>query len=76
MMGFGFIGAVMIAVIADTEGEKGKPAKFVIGMQRHSPRSYWKISLFNRGTPPVKAEGPCEERNSKKGLKVENAYSL
>jgi len=32
--------------------------KFVIGMQRPSTRSYWKIPLLNRGISPVKAEDP------------------
>lgn len=58
VMGLGFVGAVMAAVVADSEGEDGKPTKFVIGMQRPSPRSFWKIPLLNRGVPPVKAEDP------------------
>ncbi|MHC4744007.1 MAG: nucleotide sugar dehydrogenase, partial [Planctomycetota bacterium] len=36
----------------------GKPSKFVIGCQRPSTRSYWKIPLLNRGVSPVKAEDP------------------
>lgn len=36
----------------------GTPNKFVIGMQRPSPRSYWKIPLLNRGVAPVEAEDP------------------
>ncbi|OEU65505.1 MAG: GDP-mannose dehydrogenase [Desulfobacterales bacterium S5133MH16] len=58
VMGVGFVGAVMAAVVADTEDEKGNPLKFVIGMQRPSTRSYWKIPLLNRGLPPVQAEDP------------------
>jgi len=46
VMGVGFVGAVMAAVIADTEDKKGNPTKFVIGMQRPSSRSYWKIPLL------------------------------
>jgi nucleotide sugar dehydrogenase len=38
--------------------KSGKPNKFVIGMQRPSTRSFWKIPLFNRGLSPVKAEDP------------------
>jgi len=53
------VGAVMAAVVADTVDKKtGKPNKFVIGMQRPSPRSYWKIHYLNRGVSPVKAEDP------------------
>jgi len=58
VMGVGFVGAVMAAIVADTVDKKGKPSKFVIGMQRPSPRSFWKIPLLNRGVSPVKAEDP------------------
>jgi len=59
VMGVGFVGAVMAAITADTLDEKnGKPNKFVIGCQRPSTRSYWKIPLLNRGLSPVKAEDP------------------
>lgn len=59
VMGVGFVGAVMAAIIADTVDKKtGKPGKFVIGCQRPSPRSYWKIPMLNRGESPVKAEDP------------------
>ncbi|MDD5557231.1 MAG: UDP binding domain-containing protein [bacterium] len=58
VMGVGFVGAVMAAIVADTTGPEGEPAKFVIGMQRPSTRSYWKIPLLNRGLSPVEAEDP------------------
>ena len=59
VMGVGFVGVVMAAIIADTVDKKtGKPGKFVIGCQRPSPRSYWKIPLLNQGKSPVKAEDP------------------
>ena len=58
VVGVGFVGAVMAAVVADSTDEEGKPGKFVIGMQRPSPRSYWKIPLLNRGQSPVKSEDP------------------
>jgi len=59
VMGVGFVGAVMAAIIADTVDKKtGKPSKFVIGCQRPSGRSYWKIPMLNRGQSPVKAEDP------------------
>lgn len=58
VMGLGFVGAVMAAIVADTRDTKGKKSKFVIGVQRPSSRSYWKIPLINRGESPVKAEDP------------------
>ena len=58
VVGVGFVGAVMAAVVADSTNKKGKPNKVVIGMQRPSIRSYWKIPLLNRGVSPVKSEDP------------------
>lgn len=58
VMGIGFVGAVMAAVVADSSDESGDSRKFVIGMQRPSARSFWKIPLMNRGIAPVKAEDP------------------
>ncbi len=58
VMGLGFVGAVMAAIVADSTDKRGKPTKFVIGCQRPSTRSYWKTPLLNRGISPVKAEDP------------------
>src|SRR5512137_784007 len=62
VVGLGFVGAVMAAVVADATDKKGRPLKFVIGVQRPSTRSYWKIPLLNRGVSPVKAEDPEVEQ--------------
>jgi nucleotide sugar dehydrogenase len=58
VMGLGFVGAVMAAVVADAQDGKGNPTKFVIGMQRPSIRSFWKIPLINRGLSPISTEDP------------------
>jgi UDP-N-acetyl-D-glucosamine dehydrogenase len=59
VIGVGFVGAVMAGVVADsTDRTSGEPTKFVIGMQRPSTRSYWKIPYLNRGIAPVEAEDP------------------
>ena len=59
VMGVGFVGAVMAAIIADTNDKKtGKPGKFVIGCDLPNDRSYWKIMMVNEGNSPVKAEDP------------------
>ena len=59
VMGVGFVGAVMAGVVADSvDKATGQPRYFVIGMQRPSPRSYWKIPCLNRGMAPVEAEDP------------------
>ncbi len=56
VMGVGFVGVAMAAVIADTVDKKGRTNKFVIGMQRPSVRSYWKIPILNKGISPVTSE--------------------
>ena len=58
VMGLGFVGAVMAAVVADAKDKEGNPTKYVIGMQRPSTRSYWKIPMLNRGLSPVSADDP------------------
>jgi len=59
VMGVGFVGAVMAGVVADsTSSDSGNPNYFVIGMQRPSVRSFWKIPYLNRGIAPVEAEDP------------------
>jgi UDP-N-acetyl-D-glucosamine dehydrogenase len=58
VMGIGFVGAVMAAIVADTTDRNGINTKFVIGCQRPSIRSYWKIPTLNKGMSPVKAEDP------------------
>jgi UDP-N-acetyl-D-glucosamine dehydrogenase len=56
VVGLGFVGAVMAAVVADATDSAGSPTKFVIGMQRPSSRSFWKIPLICRGVAPMKSE--------------------
>ncbi len=58
VVGMGFVGAVMAAVVADSTDASGNPGKFVIGMQRPSSRSYWKIPYISRGLAPMKSEDP------------------
>lgn len=59
VMGLGFVGAVMAGIVADATDKKiGKSNKFVIGMQRPSTRSFWKIPYFNKGIAPVESEDP------------------
>ncbi len=52
VMGMGFVGIVMAAIVADA------PNKFVIGCQRPSIRSFWKVPILNTGVNPLEAEDP------------------
>ncbi len=80
VLGIGFVGAVMAAVVADATDSSGQPSKFVIGMQRPSVRSFWKIPLLNRGLAPVRSEDPEVDRmidrcvNVKKTLTASFTY--
>ncbi len=59
VLGVGFVGSVMAGVVADSvDPDSGQSTKFVIGMQRPSTRSFWKIPYLNRGIAPVEAEDP------------------
>ncbi len=59
VMGAGFVGAVMAAIIADTKDKTtGRPNKFVIACDLPNERSFWKIQLLKEGKSPVKAEDP------------------
>jgi UDP-N-acetyl-D-glucosamine dehydrogenase len=58
VVGLGFVGAVMAGVVADSTDLAGIPGKFVIGIQRPSTRSFWKIPLISRGVAPMKSEDP------------------
>jgi nucleotide sugar dehydrogenase len=69
VMGIGFVGAAMAAVVADSTDKKtGESQKFVIGMQRPSPRSFWKISMLNSGQSPIKAADPELDRAIKQSV--------
>jgi len=52
VQGLGFVGAIMASIVAQAEG------MFVIGLQRPSVRSYWKIPYINSGATPVESEDP------------------
>ncbi len=58
VQGLGFVGAVMGAVIADSQDERGNPYYYVLGVQRPSERSFWKIHSINEGKSPVKGNDP------------------
>ena len=59
VMGVGFVGAVLAGVVAgSTDPDSNSPHQFVIGLQRPSTRSFWKIPYINRGVAPVEAEDP------------------
>jgi len=56
VQGLGFVGAIMASIAARAQG------KFVMGLQRPSPRSYWKIPYINSARTPVESEDPKVEQ--------------
>lgn len=75
VLGLGFVGAVMAAVVADATDSSGQPSKFVIGMQRPSVRSFWKIPLLNRGLSPVRSEDPEVDRMIERCVNVKKTLT-
>ncbi|HEY3272427.1 MAG TPA: nucleotide sugar dehydrogenase [Methanocella sp.] len=61
VQGLGFVGAVMSAIVADSEVD-GRSPYFVLGVNRPSAGSYWKIPLINRGLSPFKTQDPEVDR--------------
>jgi len=52
VVGMGYVGIPMAAVLADV------PGFAVVGIQRRSPRSAWKIDLLNQGKSPFAGDEP------------------
>ncbi|MBO3801255.1 MAG: UDP binding domain-containing protein [Thermoproteota archaeon] len=69
VQGLGFVGAVMAAIVAQAE------KKFVIGLQRASKRSYWKIPYINQGISPIESEDPKVKEIIKNGIEKEKLYA-
>jgi nucleotide sugar dehydrogenase len=65
VQGLGFVGAINAAVIADTKKGKENPF-FVIGVDRPTSGSYWKIAMINSGECPFKSEDPEVDRAYKR----------
>jgi UDP-N-acetyl-D-glucosamine dehydrogenase len=53
VQGLGFVGAAVSAVIADARDLSGAPRHFVIGVDRATPESYWKVATLAAGGCPV-----------------------
>ena len=69
VQGLGFVGAVMAAIVAQAE------KKFVIGLQRASKRSYWKIPYINQGISPIESEDPKVKEIIENGVEKGKLYA-
>src|SRR5438105_13273511 len=58
VVGVGFVGAVVAAVIADATDAKGQPSKFVMGGQRPTTRGVRTTTSCNGAPSRVNAEDP------------------
>ena len=70
VMGMGFVGIVMAAIVADV------PGKFVIGCQRPSARSYWKVPVLNTGVSPLEAEDPEVEELIHRTISEKKSFTV
>lgn len=75
VIGMGYVGIPMAATFADVKGNN------VVGVQRKSKRSGWKIDLLNAGKSPIGGDEPglaeLVDRVAKKGtFKVTDDFSV
>ena len=52
-VGIGYIGTANITAAANAKLHNGEPAYFVIGYQRPSTHSSWKVNFLNQGLPTI-----------------------
>lgn len=83
VQGLGFVGAVMAAIISDTE-INGKIPYFILGVDLNTEKSYWKIPIINSGLCPIRIEYPelkeifirvVKEKNNLRATWVKDSYS-
>jgi len=72
VQGLGFVGAVMALVCADAKDKNGNLIYGVIGLQRPSSRSYWKIDWFNKGKSPIESADPDVQKLLTQAYKQKN----
>lgn len=58
VQGLGFVGAAMAAVLANAGPSDEEAPFFVIGVDRSTSDSYWKIGMINAGESPIRSEDP------------------
>lgn len=55
VQGLGFVGSAMLTAIAAAKNEKNLPLYAVIGVDLADISSYWKITMVNEGSLPIKS---------------------
>jgi UDP-N-acetyl-D-glucosamine dehydrogenase len=76
VQGLGFVGSAVAAVIADARDAVGEPRWFVIGVDRATPGSWWKIALMNEGRAPIASPDPEFDRLVARGvLQTRNLFA-
>ena len=68
VLGLGYVGAVVAAVVADCEKDNKIPY-FVIGVDLPTKDSYWKIPTINGGISPFNVEDPEVKKLFKRTVK-------
>jgi UDP-N-acetyl-D-mannosaminuronic acid dehydrogenase len=69
IIGLGYVGIPLAAVLADLENQ-------VVAIQRHSPRSGWKIDWLNKGKAPITGEEPSLDRLVSKTVSSKNLRAI
>ena len=71
VQGLGFVGTVMSLVIANNHNDEYA----VIGVDRASEESYWKIAQINEGNLPITSSDPKVEEYFKRSMSNNNFYA-
>jgi nucleotide sugar dehydrogenase len=58
VQGLGFVGAAVAPAVASATDASGNPLYFVIGVDRATPESYWKVEKVNAGASPIVSTDP------------------
>ncbi|HUU29526.1 MAG TPA: nucleotide sugar dehydrogenase [archaeon] len=58
VQGLGFVGAAVVAAVADAVDSSQKPLYFVIGVDLPTPEHYWKVACLNDGKTPIISPDP------------------
>ena len=58
VQGIGFVGAAMMAALANASDQNGNKIYNVIGIDLCDEKNYWKIALTNKFIPPIRSTDP------------------
>ena len=76
VQGLGFVGMAVAAVLAAARDEAGDPRFFVVGVDRPSTESYWRVARLAEGKPIIEAPDPRLAEMIAEAIRVGNLAPL